>query len=594
MRYMKTYSNIILQHFCKAGIAAMVFCVGVLPMSAQDEAEGQAEEAVAPAKKKTSNIKKYPMKEISGKVVDAATGEPLPGVKIKSYNNSFYAAMTDEAGQYTISVPTFVTSLSADLEGYNFSQVAINDRKEGVDIKLYSDSYLTNYKTKTGATKTVDTKGFENSTAITVDQEIGNRMGADVRTISRSGIPGVGTSMFIEGYHSINSVSQPLIVIDGVVSDMMYSSGMLHNGYYNNLLSTLSMDDIADVKVMKNGTAIYGAQAANGVILITTKRNTSMATRIDVNISGGVEFMPKTADMMNADDYRSYASGLLKSTGSKLEDFKFLKTDPSYYYYNMYHNNTDWKDVVYDEAMTQNYSIHIQGGDEVANYNLSVGYMDAQSTLKKNDMSRFNIRFNSDIVLTDKLTTRFDVSYSNLKRDLRDDGLASSFEPSAISSPNVLALVKSPFTAPYDFATDGTMSNFIADADDYLTEVLGATVSVANPLGILYYGEEKNKNRTDNTAVNLAITPKWQFSRNMSLQELFSYTSQTFDEIYYTPVTGMPVHKAGDAGNVENSYGSNFSKHNAVQSDTRFDWAIPLGAHRLEPVIAADLPCSLE
>lgn len=554
-------------------------------MSAQDDDNEKAEviPVEAPVKKQVKKIiKKYPMMEISGKVVDASTGEPLPGVKIKSFNNNFYAAMTDENGKYTISVPTFVTSLSADLEGYNLNQIAIGDVKENVNIKLFTDKYLSNYSTKMDGSRSVTTENFGTSSVMTVDQEIQNRLGGDVRTMSRSGIPGQGVSMFIEGFHSINASSQPLIVIDGVVSDMMYSSTMLHNGYYNNLLTSLNMDDIEDVKILKNGTAIYGAQGANGVILITTKRNTSMKTLIDVNISGGIELIPSTPDMMNSDQYRSYASGLLKTSGSKLEDFKFLKTDPDYYYYNMYHNNTDWKDIVYNEAFSQNYGIHIQGGDEIANYNLSVGYMQAQSTLKKNDVSRFNIRFNSDIVLTEKLTARFDVSYSDLKRDLRDDGLSGSFQANALSSPNVLALVKSPFVAPYDFSTDRKMSNFISDADDYLNESIGSSASIANPLGLLTYGEALNKNRVGNTSVNLAITPVWHVSRDFTLQEQFSYTSHNFDENYYTSIVGMPKYYIKDIGTVDNSIGSNFSKHNAVQSDTRFDWSIPLGKHRID------------
>lgn len=578
---MKRYINDNILHFCKAGIAAMIFCIGVLPVSAQDDDADVAEEAPA-AKKAKKPIKQYPMVEVSGKVVDAATGEGLPGVRIRSYNNNFYAAMTDSAGNYSISVPTFVTSLSANIDDYNLSQVAINGRTSGVDFHLYSAKYNADYEAKTSGSRDVSTQGFEYTTSLTADQEIQNRFGSDVRAISRSGIPGQGVSMFIEGFHSINATSQPLIVIDGVVHDQMYSSTMLHNGYYNDLLTTLNMDDVLEIKVLKNGTALYGAAAANGVILISTKRNTSMATRIDVNISGGVEIRPKSIDVMDANEYRSYASGLLKTAGSKLDDFKFLKTDPNYYYYNMYHNNTDWKKIAYREALTQNYGIHIQGGDDVANYNLSVAYMRAESTLKKNDMSRFNIRFNSDIVLTEKLSTRFDVSYVNITRDLRDDGLSKSVQPNSISSPNVLTLVKSPFVAPYDFSTAGVMSNFVSDADDYLYEALGATASVANPLGILQYGEALNKNRVDNTSVDIAITPVWHISRDMSIQEQFGYSSYSFDENYYTPLVGMPNHYIQDIGVVTNTVGSNFSKHNAVQSDTRFNWNIPMGAHRLD------------
>ena len=198
----------------------------------------------------------------------------------------------------------------------------------------------------------------------------------------------------------------------------------------------------------------------------------------------------------------------------------------------MYHNNTDWSDEIYREAITQNYSLHIQGGDDVANYNLSVGYMNSQATLKKNDMNRFNIRFNTDIVLNKWFTTIFDASYTNITRNLRDAGLPVEMSSGlgSIASLNSLALMKAPFLSPYDFDVYGNVSHFIADADDYLNEVLGSSASIANPSAILKNGEAKNKNHTDLTQINVAIAPKWQPTRNFSLTERFSYTFQSFDE----------------------------------------------------------------
>lgn len=574
--------NIKVQRVCKYGLAAMIFFMGILPAVAQEEADTTA----APVKREVKAQKKYPMVEVKGKVVDAATGQVLAGAQIQAYNNRLYTAMADEQGEFTISVPKFVTSLQAKLEGYNMARVALNGRTSHVNIKLYDSKYLASYDEKTVGSKSVETKDFEQTTAITVDQEIQNRLGGDVRSISRSGILGQGMSMFINGLNSLNTNAQPLFVIDGVVFDMMYDSDMIHSGYFNNLLSTISMDDIEDVKVLKNGTAIYGAKAANGVILVTTKRNKSMATRIDVNISGNYELAPGSMDVMNATQYRSYASELLGSTGTKLTDFKFLNTNPSYYYYNMYHNNTDWKDQVYKEAFTQNYSIHIQGGDDVANYNLSVGYMDGNSTLKENDMSRFNIRFNTDIILNKWFSTRFDASYANVTRDLRDDGWEEDYANTAISSPSALALVKAPFLSPYDYSYDATKggvpSSFYADADTYLDEVLGSTASLANPTAILKNGEAKNKNNVDLTSINLAITPKWQPTKNFSLSEKFSYTMQSMDESYYTPLVGMPNYTISGKGTVTNTKESVYTKHNAVFSDTRADWNIPLGDHTLD------------
>lgn len=586
MKYMQSYNNSNIKRVCRYGLAAMVFFMGALPMAAQEETEVSdvaVSEGTIAIKKQAKPAKKYPTIEIKGKVVDAATGEPLAGAQLQAYNNKNYTAMTDENGEYTINVPEFVTSLAVKLEGYNISQASINGRNSGVNVQLYADSYLPDYVAKTTGAKKVGTAGFETTTAITIDQDIQNRLGADVRSIQRSAIPGQGVSMFINGYNSLNSNAMPLVIVDGVVFDQMYDTNMLHSGYFNNLLQAINPEDIESVEVLKNGTAIYGAKAANGVIIVNTKRCHSMATRIDVNLSTGVELKPHSMDLMDAGEYRSYASQMLGSTDTKLKEFKFLNTDPSYYYYNMYHNNTNWKDEVYHAAMSQNYGITIQGGDDIAQYNLSVGYMDSKSTLKKNDMQRFNIRFNTDIILNKWFYTKFDASYTNVTRDLRSDGLERDLNIQALAAPGALALIKAPFLSPYDYSTDRKVSSFVADADDYLYEVFGNRASIANPTAILKNGEAKNKNHTDCTMINLSIAPTWNPTKNFSLTEQFSYTMQSFDEAYFTPIIGMPSFtQEGSTAETKNSKWSLFSKHNAIFSDTRADWEVlDNGAHRL-------------
>ena len=584
MKNMQLYNSSNILRACKFGFAAMAFFMGVTPVVAQEEVDSpEATEAVATIKQKKP-AKKYPTIEIKGKVVDAATGEALAGVQLQAFNNKMYTAMTDENGEYTINVPEFVTSLTAKLEGYNLVQTSINGRTEGINFKLYSDAYITDYNTRIAGAKSVSVSELDNSTAITVDQEIQNHLGADIRGIQRSANPGQGVAMFMNGFNSLNLNAMPLIIVDGVVFDQLYEENkMMHTGYFNNLLQAINLDDIESVEVLKNGTAIYGAKAANGVMIIKTKRCRSMATRIDVNLSAGIELIPNTMDVMNAGEYRAYAAQMLGTTDTKLQEFKFLNTDPNYYYYNMYHNNTDWKDQVYHEAWTQDYGITIQGGDDVAQYNLSVGYMDAQSTLKMNDMQRFNIRFNTDIVLNTWFSTQFDASYTNVTRNLRSDGLESDFHHQSLASPGFLSYVKSPFLSPYDFSTDGKVTSFIADADDYLYEVLGAKGAIANPTAILENADAKNKNHSDCTMINLMVAPTWQPTTNFKLTERFAYTMQSFDEDYFTPIIGMPSYRLeGSTAQTHNSKWSMYTNHNAVYSDTRADWAIPLGAHRLD------------
>ncbi len=526
----------------------------------------------------------YPLIQITGKVTDAATGLPLAGVHVQAYSNDQYTAMSDQDGKYAIQVPEYVTSLAMSVEGYNLIQCAINDRTEGVNVSLSSGMFNTNYAQKATAAKRKAAGNFQLVSELSIDSKIQASLGSDVRTIMRSGQPGIGAVMFMNGLNSLNSNAQPLFVLDGVLLDMQFNRYMVHDGYYNNLLSNISVEDIENVTVLKNGTSAYGAKGANGVILIDTKRNKSMTTKIDVSLWSNYELVPLLPTMMDASQYRSYASELLGSTGTDLMNFKFLKDDQNYYYYKQYHNNTDWTKETYQNAFTQSYGINVQGGDDVANYNLSVGYAQGNSTLKKNDFSRFNLRLNSDIFLFKNLTTRLDASFSNVNRNLRDDGVTNDFESATITSPGFLSLIKSPFLNPYAYDTKGVLSTYFAGADDYLNEVIGQNVSLANPCSILKYGEAKNKNSFDNSQINVTIAPKYQVNKSLSVNELFSYRLTNTYENYYLPMTGVPVFTIKNIGQVNNMAKSIAARQNEFFSETNVKWGNRYGAHTMQMI----------
>jgi TonB-dependent SusC/RagA subfamily outer membrane receptor len=445
--------------------------------------------------------------KISGIVIDAATGKPLVGVRIQAYNDPYYAAMTKEDGSYTINVSDYVSSLSFALDGYNISVCPLSNGKSSLNTSLYSDKFSSEYSNSTIASKTRVIQVESQNSDISIDPQMQQKMMGDIYSTSRSGQIGVGNTLLIDGINTLNINARPLIVLDGVLMDMGYDNETMHDGFFNNILSNIMVDDIEKVTVLKNGLAIYGAKGANGVILIDTKRNKSMATKIDLSISGNYQTLPKLPEVMNASQYRSYISELLGTTGTKLTNIKFLQTDPSYPYYNTYNNDTKWSDVVYDQAFIQNYSVNVQGGDEVANYNLSVGYAFGDATIVDNDYSRFNIRLNSDIVLSDNMDLRFDASYSDVNRDLRDDGATDNIDNSMITSPGFLSLIKSPFLSPYAYDVYGNISSYLASGDDYLDEVLEDGYSLSNPLALLENGEAINKNSFGNRLITIAISP---------------------------------------------------------------------------------------
>jgi TonB-linked SusC/RagA family outer membrane protein len=521
------------------------------------------------------------MKEISGVVTDAATGSPMAGVYVKAYNLEKYSAMTDAQGAYLIRVPDYVTSLTMTVEGFNVYQCPIRGRSKSVNAALRSEVFKSDYQPLTSAAVAVEAKNFDNSSDVSVDEQIQSKLGSSVRSVMRSGMLGLGAVRFMNGVNSLRLNAQPLIVLDGVMVDMQYSRSMVHDGYYSNLLANINEQDIEKVTVLKNGTSIYGAKGANGVILIDTKRNSKergMVTKIDVNLNGRYEAIPNLPDMMDASGYRSYVSEMLGSAGVNTSGLKFMIADPKYYYYNRYHNNTDWTKQVYRDGYTQNYGVNVSGGDEIANYSLSVGYSTGTSTLKTNGFNRFNIRLNSDIILTDDIDVRFDASYADLNRNLRDDGISSNVDDGTITSPGFLSLVKSPFLNPYSHDNQGRISTFLSPADEYLDQVISSKVSLANPKSILHFGEGINKNDYGNRTINLAITPTYRINRNMRLSEMFSYSLVNTNENYYLPLTGVPNFYVNNIGYVKNIAKGFASRQNIFYSDTRLDWSKRYGS----------------
>ena len=568
------------QHILYFSILSML-CLG-MPAYAQDEDVDDDEIVVAP-KKKVVKVPTYPTVEVKGQCIDAATKKPLAGVMIQALNDKNYTAMTEEDGTFVIKVPTFATALYVHAPEFLSQHVGLGRQGAALTIKMLSDKFQPMYDNTTHIVAEA-TANVRNTTSHTVEADIEELMGADVRSITRSGGPGYGAAMFVRGLSSLNANAQPLIVIDGVVQDMQQTRSTLHYGDYTNLLLNINPEDIDKVTVLKNATALYGAKGAAGVILIETKRGHSMATRIDANIGVGVTLEPRTPEVMNAAQYRVYASEMLGSYPdislyTDPQTFKFLVDDPSKYYYAKFHNDTDWKDEVYHTVLNQNYNINVQGGDDVGMYNLSLGYTDGKSTARKNGFDRLNVRFNTDINIINRLTTRFDMSYTKVNRDVFDNGAPESLLTGTISSPTFLALVKSPFLNPYTFNNvTRKLSSTLSDADDYLT-VLDQDLTLGNPTALLANGEAINKNRVEMTHFNTVIAPRYEFNDHLVLTETFSYTLDRVSQRYYRPEGGMPTFLIDGIGRVQNMSKSMFSKETAVVSDTRLGWSRQLREH---------------
>lgn len=558
---------------------------GTLGGYAQEEVATDTVTAARPASPIKKNVKTRP---VSGRVFAVTSGTPLGGALVSVSGYDGYSTLTEEDGTYKLDVPEYATALKITAPDYNTVRVGINQSGKLRDVTMYSSAMRSAYGTDDNLLNTVVADKFDYSPSLNITSEIGDQLGANVRTISRGGTPGIGNFMMMNGINSLHSNGQPLVVIDGVIVDQQYDRTMIHDGFYNDILTSFNVNEIKSVKVMANGTSIYGAKGANGVILIETKRNTSLATKIDATVSAGITLLPKSLPVMSGSQFKTYASDLLKTTGTNLSEFQFLTSDPNNYYYNKYNNNTDWNDVIYREAFSQNYGITVQGGDEVASYFLAMGYNGAQSVLEDNDVNRLNIRFNTDINMFKRLFVRFDASYSNVTRNLKDQGAPEGYDEGTVTSVNYLGLVKSPMLSPYAYS-NGKISDVAFDNndEDYLNQALASIGNVnyrlANPASINEYGTAQNKNYFENSYLNLSITPRWQFNKHLSISSLFSYTLTNTNDKYYVPINGVPNYYVSSIGlTVENEIRSLYSSQNSITSDTKIEWGNQYGAHSID------------
>lgn len=582
----RKYINNIQKHGLRLSLCAI--SLGLCPTAfAQSENEGDEVEMSIKKPTRERVVKdKFATTMLHGVVVDQVSKKPLAGIQLKVLGYDRYSAMTGADGKFTIKVPEFATTLFVHSPSFMSQQVAINAKDTEKDIQVFMMQEKFRPMYTEGTTYTAQAGFDAEAKDVTIESDIENILGADVRTVTRSAAPGIGATMFVRGLSSINANAQPLIVVDGVEQDMQQNRLSLHSGQINNILANIAPEDIASVKVLKNATALYGARGGNGVILITTKRGKSMATRIDANISAGVSLVPQLPTMMNASQYRNYATEILGTVPENINrdtpiSFRFLNDDPNNYYYHTYHNDTDWTDYVYDTAMTQNYNINVQGGDDIGMYNLSVGYVKAESTAKNNDFDRMNVRFNTDINILYNLNTKFDISISRTNSKVFDDGAMEDLSAGAITSPTFLSLIKSPIVSPYQYnAIVGGFTSLLCDYDDIYSQ-LGSGYGLANPVAILNNANGDNKNKAENTYFNVRVEPTWTINNSLSLTSMFSYTLDRNSQRYHRPFVGVPSFEISNLGTVTSMAASLFSKEINVVSDTHIDWKHQYGKHNL-------------
>jgi TonB-linked SusC/RagA family outer membrane protein len=466
---------------------------------------------------------------ISGIVRDANTKKAIPSAQIRSLNWEAATSANDD-GSFKIKVASLDEVLSVSAFDYGSREISVKG-KDSVIVDLYSNTFTNPYKTVESLTGTINnslvTQGlnsvdnFSTSTLISIDNEIESQLGGNIRSVNRSGLAGIGSSLFIRGLNSLNTNAQPLYIVDGAIWDMSYDAVSLHNGYFTDPLATIDIANIESISIIKDGTSIYGSKAANGVIVIKTSHGKGVVTKINANSFVGVVSRPKSVPMMDGSQFRIYASDMLKGTtaASNVENFPFLNDNPSNPYYLQNHNVTNWQDEIYQSGITQNYSLSVNGGDDRALYNFSIGYTNDKGVVRNTDMQRLYARFNADISFTSKLNMNWNIGYTELSRHLVDDGV------NYLTSPSMMSLIKAPFLSPYRYTVSGEHT---ADFED--SDVFG----VGNPDAIISNSLNTNKQYR----FNIGAVPTYQLTPHLTLKDNFAYSLYNIRENFYRPVIG--------------------------------------------------------
>ncbi len=500
---------------------------------------------------------------IKGTVSNSATGEHFAGARI-TLAGTHQAAMSEEDGKFELKVDHLGGVLSVEAPGYDTQLVPVQGKNTftiKMAPKMKAEPMYNRYSLKANSA-TISTLFADASASI--DQDIENRLNGTLRSIQHSGLDAGGATVYLRGLHSINMASQPLYIVDGVIWQSQEGFVSLHEGYFSNPLALLSPDDIESVEILKDGTAIWGAKAANGVIVIKTKRSYNMATEITVNISAGIKSKLKSVPMMDASDYRIYATDVMggidkqSALGGRLSTLHFLDDDKSSSFYRASHGNTNWMNEINSTAMTQNYGVSVRGGDNIALYSFSLGYSKNDGNIDNTSFDRLNVRFNSDIDLTKRLKTRADIGFSQVTRDIFDDGI------NEYTSPTYLALSKSPLYSAHQFDASGNAYSRLSDKDE---------LGNGNPVAIT----ENADGRTKNYRFTALLAPAYSFSDRLSVAALAGFAWDKIKENTFTPDFGLAERQLYNAqgewyGEGNNSVATLMTRHSMLTLDLHAHW----------------------
>lgn len=444
--------------------------------------------------------------KISGTVVDS-NGEPVISASVV-VKGTTVGTVTDVDGKFSINVPEGRNTLVFTLVGMKAVEArASQDMKVvmATDETLLDEVMVVAYGTVkkgsfTGAASVVDGGMVKKIPATSIDKAL-QGASAGVQVASTSGQPGAATTVRIRGVGSINGDSSPLYVIDGVpISSSSNSSGTTTQSDFSqvavsfNPLSTLNNEDIESITVLKDASAasLYGSRAANGVILITTKKGSQGKPKVSFKAQLGFSSLPDGYDLLDGSEiYEHYWKGYYakskrdnpNATAEQLATFaqQANTSTQDLFLRNPYNTqypigadgklvsgaqlmiNTDWMDESYRTATSQQYDLNVSGGNNASQYYVGFGYLNQEGIIIKSNLERYSGRVNVSSNVKKWFSLGVNSTFSMSQQNTPNaEGGGSSPIVGAVFMPNVVPLydLDDNFNQKYDETTGEPLYNF--------------------------------------------------------------------------------------------------------------------------------------
>ena len=409
---------------------------------------------------------------ITGYVYSSMDNTPIKGIKVSTKYRKIKSVTTSETGLFEINIPDTVKATQYVMFIFSYPGYEAKEQYGTLTdtMKVYMTPideytfekkvyYPYNNKKYTNMSSAVEPINVTYSTQVmssTFEQLLEN---STAQLTSASGAPGEGRTIKIRGYSTVFADEKPLVVIDGQVLGNYRFSETTIEGYYQDPLLNIDPRNIESITLLKDAATatLYGAKASNGVILIKTKDAKVGKTEFDITGHYGTNFSNKRLPVIqNSEYFKPYL--LEQMYGFGYPNYDYFIEDPSFDEFYKYNKKTNWQDYVFEPGQTAGVNINVRGGDAIAKYFFSGGYLHDEGSVKNTNYNRFNARFNTNVDITRWLTTQAKMGITYSKSRLMQQGIT-------YANPVYNSLIKAPFLYPYIIDSNNVKLPLTEDAD---------------------------------------------------------------------------------------------------------------------------------